>query len=386
VFFWSDGWLLNIASHNWGVAKFQGFHEKIRDIDGLNFNGRYFDRSFINEPDKKTWIKTANELQNRLTDEVIEKSIKNLPPEIFEIRGEEIIRKLKTRRDDLEIYAEEYYDFISKIVTVFGSNKKDHFVIERINAEQTKVTVYLLKTKTEEINRKVYERIFNRSETKEIQLYGFNENDKFDISGHDSNGIKIRIIGGKGKDSVNDQPSTSGKVNKTFLYDSKTNTSIVNASNIKDKTSDKDPLINDYNRKQFQYNVIAPIVYPGYNPDDGIFIGVGVMIKNQGFRKFPFKSRHMIKADIAPKSQSYDLSYTGTFTQAVGKWDFVINANIFAPSYTDYFYGFGNETKIDKEKFEIDNRYYSSRYVQYIFYPELERKSKNELHHYLIGG
>ena len=122
---------------------------------------------------KKTWIKTANELQNRITDEVIEKSIENLPSEIFEIRGEEIIRKLKTRRDDLEIYAEEYYDFISKIVTVFGSNKKDHFVIERINAEQTKVTVYLLKTKTEEINRKVYERTFNRSETKEIQLYGF---------------------------------------------------------------------------------------------------------------------------------------------------------------------------------------------------------------------
>lgn len=386
AFFWSDGWLLKIASYNWGVAKFQGFHDEIRDINGFNYNGRFFDRSFINEPSREAWVEIAKDLQNRITDEVIEKAIQDFPPEVFDIRGEEIIRKLKTRRNDLVKYAEDYYSFISKKINVLGSDKKEHFVVERINDEQTKVTVYLLKSKSEEIKRKIYERVFNHSETEEIQLYGLNEKDKFDISGDVSNGIKIRIIGGKGDDIINDKSSVSGLGKNTILYDKKTNTTITDAGEIKDLTTDKDPLINNYNRKQFQYGLPTPFVYPGYNPDDGIFIGAGIMIKKFGFRKTPFKSKHVIKMDIAPKSKSYDFSYSGTFTEAVGKWDFVLNANIFAPSYTDYFYGYGNETKFDREKFDIDSRYYSARYIQYIFYPELERKSENELHHFLIGG
>ncbi len=386
AFFWSDGWLLKIASYNWSIAKFQGFHDKIRNIDGLSFNGRYFDRSFINQPVKATWIETAKDLQKRLTDEIIEKAVREFPPEVFNIRGEEIINKLKTRRNDLAKYASEYYDFITKEVTVLGSDKKEHFLIERLSEEQTKVTVYLLKTKSEEIKRKTYERIFKASETDEIRLFGFGEKDVFDISGSASKGIMIRIIGGDGDDIINDNSQVSGMGKKTVLYDNKTGTTIEGKGKVKNLTSDKNPLINDYKRKEFQYNITAPIIYPGYNPDDGIFIGIGLTLKRQGFRKYPFKSKHTFRADIAPKSKSYDFSYSGTFTEVIGKWNFVLNANIFAPSYTDYFYGYGNETKFDEDKFNVDPRYYSSRYVQYIFYPELERKSKNELHSFAIGG
>ncbi len=386
AFFWSDGWLLNIASHNWGVAKFQGFHDEIRDVNGFSYNGRFFDRSFLNEPNREAWIEKAKDLQNRITDDVIEKAIRDLPPEIFDIRGEEIIRKLKARRNDLLKYAGTYYSFLSTDINILGSDKKEHFVVERINDEQTKLTVYLLKSKSEEIKRKMYERTFYHSETKEIRLYGFNGEDKFDITGNVSKGIKIRIIGGKGDDIINDQSSVSGMGKQTILYDNKSNTIIKSAGEIKNLTTDKDPLINDYNRKQFKFGLPTPFIYPGYNPDDGIFIGAGVMLISHGFRKDPFKSKHVIKADIAPRSNSYDFSYSGTFTEAVGKWNLILNANIFAPSYTDYFYGFGNETEFDHEKFEVDSRYYSSRYIQYIFYPELERKSENEFHHFLVGG
>lgn len=386
AFFWSDGWLLKIASLNWGISKFQGFHDEIRDINGLSYNGRFFDRSFINEPTKESWIAIAKDLQNRLTDEVIENAIKEFPPEIFDIRGEEIIRKLKNRRNDLAKYASTYYAFLSENVNVLGSDKNEHFIVERINDEQTKVVVYLLKSKSDEIKRKMYERTFHRSETKEIRLYGFNGEDKFDIAGDVSKSIKIRIIGGNGNDSIIDQSNIHGIGKQTILYDTKANTSISKTGNIKDLTTDKNPLINNYNRKQFKFGLPTPILYPGYNPDDGLYIGVGVMLIKHRFRKDPFASKHIIKADIAPHSKSYDLSYAGTFTEAIGKWNLVLNANVFAPSYTDYFYGYGNETEFDDEKFEVDSRYYSARYVQYIFYPEVERKSENELHHFLIGG
>ncbi len=386
AFFWSDGWLLKIASHNWGIAKFQGFHDKIRDVDGLCFNARHFDRSFLNEPDGAAWTETAKELQTSITDEVIEKALNDLPPEIREIRGDEIARKLKRRRDDLVKYADEYYRFLSKEVNVLGSDKKEHFVVERMNDEQTKVTVFLLKTKSNEIKRKSYERTFSNDLTKEIRLYGLGGKDRFDITGKVSKGTIIRIIGGKGEDIINDQSQVKGIGKKTKLYDKKIDTAISDNGELKDFTSDKNPAINDYNRKEFKYNLIAPVVYPGYNPDDGFFIGAGVMIKKNGFRKDPFKANHMIKANFAPKSKSYDFSYSGTFTELIGKWDFVLNANVYAPSYTDYFYGFGNETKFDEDKFKIDSRYYGARYIQYIFYPEIQRTSKNELHHLVLGG
>ncbi len=386
AFFWSDGWLLKLASRRWGIAKFQGFHDQIRDVDGLGYNGRYFDRSFLNEPSREKWIAIARDLQERITDEIIENSIREMPPEIFDLNGEEIIRKLKNRRNDLVKYAEDYYEFLSKNVNILGSDKREHFTVDRIDEEQTRVTVFLLKGNSEEVKRKTYERLFYSSETDEIRLYGFDDDDIFHIRGNVVEGIKIRIVGGKGDDIIQDNSRVSGLGKQTLIYDEKSNTTISSAGEVKNKTSDKDAWINDYNRKEFKYNLTAPIIYPGYNPDDGIFIGAGILHKNHGFRKDPFKSQHVLKADIAPKSQSYDFSYKGTFTEAIGKWDFRINADIFAPSYTDYFYGYGNETEFDRDKFNIDKRYYSARYIQYILYPEILRRSQNEAHQFVLGG
>jgi hypothetical protein len=384
AFFWSDGWLLKIASYNWGLAKFQGFHDEIKDVDGVNFNGRYFDRSFINEPPKETWIQIAKELQASVTDDVIENSIKDLPKEIYDLKGEIIIRKLKNRRNDLLKYAEEYYLFISKIVNVLGSDKNEHFIIDRIDDKKTKVTVNLLKTQSGEVKRKMFERTFLESETEEIRIYGFSGDDVFDFIGEGKSSINVRIIGGRGDDTVNENIDSQNHHSLTYFYDTKSGTKI--NGKLKDKTSDRDPLINDYNRKMFQYNAFTPLIYPWYNPDDGLIIGLGVLFKTHGFRKYPFKEKHALYIELAPKSKSYDFSYKGTFSQAIGKWDFVINADISTPSHTDYFYGYGNESIFDQEKFDVDSRYYSARYVQYIFYPEITRKSKNELHQFTIGG
>ena len=385
VFFWSDGWLLKLASHDWGIAKFQGFHDKIRNIDGLSFNARHFDRSFINQPDMKTWRNIATDLQQKLTDEIIEQAIKDMPPEIFALKGDAIIRKLKIRRDDLVHYAEEYYRFLARQVDILGSNKKELFEIERLNEYETRVTVYLLKSKDESMIRQIYQRTFTFPETRELRLYGFKGDDKFVFSGAPGK-LKVRIIGGEGRDEIIDPSDAYGLSRKTIVYDTKSDTQIIQSGNIRDKTSDKDQIINDYDRNHFKYNITSPLLYPQYNPDDGLFIGAGVLIKTHGFRKEPYKSLHIMKANIAPKSSSYEFSYTGRFTDAIGKWEAVLNAKLFAPSYTDYFYGAGNETVFDKEKFENDRRYYSARYIQYIFYPELVRRSKDEKHEFIVGG
>jgi hypothetical protein len=386
AFFWSDGWLMKLATRRWGMPKFQGFHHKIRDVAGLSFNARYFDRTFLTELQLEDWVTMAEELQGVMTDEVIEDAIEKFPPEIFALHGKEIISKLKSRRDDLPVYAADLYRFLAREVDVTGSDDSDLFKVERLSDEETKVTVFRAKESTGEIKYKTYERVFKTSETREVRLYGFDDTDRFILTGDVSKGIRIRIIGGREKDIVEDHSRVSGPVRHTVVYDKRKSTRISDSPEVRDRTSNKDPLINLYDREAFQYNVTMPLLYASYNPDDGIFIGAGALITTHGFRKDPFKTRHLIRADIAPRSQSYNFSYKGQFTDLFGKWDFILNARISAPSFADNFYGFGNETIFDQEKFDRDRGYYRTRYVHYVFHPEVEWTSNNEFHRFLIGG
>jgi hypothetical protein len=47
----------------------------------------------------------------------------------------------------------------------------------------------------------MYNRIFQPSVTKEIRLFGLNDDDIFEIEDNAKSVIKIRIIGGKGNDT-----------------------------------------------------------------------------------------------------------------------------------------------------------------------------------------
>ncbi|MEM7548305.1 MAG: hypothetical protein AAF363_01425 [Bacteroidota bacterium] len=374
AFFKGDGALIGLISHKWGQPKFQGFWHKLRDVEGLQFNARYFDRTFTTEADWSVWEKATKELQEKLTDEVIENSLKGMPSEIYEISGPEILAKLKTRRSDLLTYARQFYLFLSEKVDVVGTKKDDLFLVERVNDGETKVEVYRMGKNENDIKRKVFERTFNTDETKEVRLYGLGDNDVFKIKGDVSKGIKVRVIGGSGEDIIEDGSSVSGLSKATVIYDNKTGTTITNSGEAKIKISDKDEQVNEYDRYAFKYDVLAPNFYSGFNPDDGVFIGGGVTFTQHGFRKDPFKVRHTIQANIAPRSASYNIRYKNELLSLIGKWDLLSEVNIFQPSFGDFFYGFGNGTVFDEDSQDEDNQFYRVRYSQYILQSSLRRR------------
>jgi len=386
VFFWSDGWLMDIGTRRWGLPKFQGFHHKIRDVAGFSFNARHFDRTFLTRPTLNDWIEIAGDLQSRLTDEVIENAIQKFPDAIYKLHGEIIISKLKQRRDDLKQYADTYYKFLARKVDVLGSEKNDLFEIRRLDDQKTIVKVYEIEEDTEDILFKYYERIFYTDETDEIRLYGFEDEDVFVIDGEVNRGIKIRIIGGEEEDKIIDHSRVSGIGKHTLVYDTKTNTILQQTGEVKDLRSDRDPLINQYNRKAFEYDLTAPLLFSGFNPDDGIFVGGGAFIRKHGFRKTPYQSQHLITGIIAPKSASFNIDYQGEFTELIGSWNGALNVGLYYPSYSNFFYGYGNETNLDKSRIESDNRYYAARYRQIIINPTIYKTSKNEHHTLTIGG
>jgi hypothetical protein len=382
AFFYNDGFLIKVGTRQPGLSKFQGFDYKIKNINGFNYNGRYFDRSFLTEPSWDDWNSTVQFLKENLTNEVIYKAISTLPQEVYKHSGDEIIEKLKRRRDDMEIYAREYYEFLSKEVSIVGSNEKEWFNVERLSDDKTKVTVWDLKQKSDKPDYKMYERTFNNDITNAVQLFGLDDDDIFTIEGDVKKSIKVRIIGGFGDDQVKDNSKVRGLTKKTTIYDTKEGIDIQGTSETKDKTSDKVG-INYYDRAAFRYDYWAPLVFIDISPDDGLFISADFKIYKFGFRKDPYKWQQNYSVRYSPSVNSWKFKYEGDFIDVIGDWDISLSANLFYPRYTDYYYGLGNETTINNEIREEE--YYHFRYSSIELIPSLRYNSSNKKHAFEIG-
>lgn len=337
AFFVSEGRIPGFLGKKWLLFQFEGFNDKIRWPSGLMFSGRYIDRSFLTTLSREDWISVADDLSAHLTDSLIDGSLKKWPEEIYKHHGEEIASKLKSRRKTLREDALKHYAFLAKEVSLTGSDKRERFEIERLKNGNVNVSVFKLNKESEK-GKLLYERLFLAGETEEVRLYGFSGDDQFVITGDTNKQIKVRIIGGTGKDAVE-----VSKDKGTFVYDVKNDISFSGSANIKDRTS-TDPKINDYNWKDFKYDRAVPLIYANYNIDDGIFLGGGFIKINQGFRKEPFKSKHVFLASYAANTTSFNFRYDGRFTGVIGKWNGEVDADIKAPNYVNNFFGWGNES------------------------------------------
>ena len=367
AFFINQGLIMSIVKKSWAMPKFQGFDYDLKNPAGFMFNARFFDRSFLNEMDRSDWIRAADSLSQKMTDVAIESAISVWPDSVKKLKGAETIDKLKVRREKIGEWSLDYYDFLSKQVNVVGSNKREYFEVERKNNSETIVKVYK-SSKSKPKNKLIYERTFFKEETNEIRLYGLKGKDIFDVSGKVGKGIKLRIIGGPGQDSIADRSKVRGLNRKTIVYDTKGTRLNIGSETI-NRTSDN-PDVNKYDRKDFKYNFLAPLIYLNYNVDDKLFLGGGFLATKHGFRKEPFASQHFFLGSVAPATSSFDFTYKSTYTDVVGKFDVKFNIIMQAPNYTSNFFGLGNETVFDQNIHEVKNvdaaiEFYRVRYEFY---------------------
>jgi hypothetical protein len=342
AFFVNEGKISKIWSRKWALPKFEGFDEEIDWPSGLSFNARYFDRSFLNELSKEQWQRIADQLKKDLTDEEIDRAIKGWPDEIYRMHGERISKNLKSRRDKIVESAISHYEFLAREVDIAGSNKPELFEIIHQNGS-VQLSVFKLNKEGEQ-GKLIFTRAFSADETKEIRLYGQGGVDKFITRGAGSEKIIVRIIGGEGKDIIDD--NTTGR--RSFVYDLKDDLDLVQKTNVRDRTS-LEPHVNEYNRKAFKYNRLAPLLYGNANYDDGLFFGGGFIYLKHGFRKEPFSQRHLFLASFAPQTLSFNFQYDGKFTNVIGQTDLDVNIDVKSPNYVNNFFGMGNETIFDRD-------------------------------------
>jgi hypothetical protein len=377
VFFVNEGIGMKLATQKYPMRKFVGFDYEIDDVNGLTFNGRYFDRSFMTEPDMQDWMAIADDIKNSVTNSVIHQSISSLPENIYDSTGAVIEGKLQARRDLLPEYAKEYYLFLSQAVDVVGTKDRELFNVERQENGDTKVRVFALSDKKGKVKQQLYFREFKFDETKEVRLYGLSGKDSFVVEGTGNKGIKVRIIPGKGNDLIVDESKVKGLGKKTIVYDRKDKKNeIVKGSETKLQLSKK-KTIDDYNRKQFKHDQNMPLLKVGYNIDDGIFVGGGLKINRYNFRD---STMHKISGTIAFRTLAFGIAYEGLFTSISQTFDLIIDANFSLPRNVDNYFGLGNQTV----KLTDDKAYYRVRYA-YAWANPMLKQTINKDFYYAFG-
>ncbi len=361
VFYVNQGLIPKLASQDFALPMFQGFDHTIRNIRTQTTQSKDLDRLLLAGLSQEDWVSVAQQMQAQLTDDIIEKAVHQMPDTIVALSGQEILDKMKARRNDLPSYATQYYTFLAKQVNVVGSDKHEHFKVDRVDNRQTRVRIEKTKKDGEPTGQIVFDRTFFHEETKEIRLYGLGGHDRFSLTGEVNKGIKIRIVGGPDKDSMTDSSHVRGPARQTKIYDTKKGTKLSLGKEAKDLTS-RDQAVNRFHYRTYQYNYIAPLITAGYNRDDGLFLGGGVFFKTQGFRKFPYATQHTIIGSYAIATSAYNFRYSGDYNQLFGKYDLLADVDIRSPNYVNNFFGLGNESEYEPD--EQDINFYRYRFKE----------------------
>lgn len=339
-----DGHLMGLLLHVPGVRHITNFEADYPSEKWFNFSAHSLDVAFIKNASEDDWKKQAQFIIAELTDEVIDESFSRLPKEIKDDAVTLSIKnKLKIRKKGLENFALRYYELLQKRIILTGTDKKDKFLIERLSDGNTKITWLRLKKEGEEFQ---FSRTYNQQQTKEIWIYGLDDDDEFEVKGKDNKNITIRLIGGQNHDKYEVE---NGKKIKIYDYKSKKNT--VKAQNSTAVHLKDDYELNEYHYKKPKYNHTFLIPLIGFNPDDGMKIGGTYNFIKQGFITNPYTAKHSISANYYFATEGVELGYKNSFTRLIGNWNLEMDARYTTPNFSINYFGYGNETEnFDSEK------------------------------------
>lgn len=343
-----DGSLFNTLRALVGITKqFQQYDEEMKDVKWMNNAAITLDRTLLKNTSRVDWMEEAQYIQNHIDDATIEKAFSQLPSEVQGAVTEEIKQKLRGRKGNLQDIAGRYFDYYARLGIVTGTDKDDIFEINRLPNGQTEIKVY--RNKKGQKADLMAHRVFSKNETREIWLYGLDDDDRFEASGSGGSKIKIRIIGGQNND-VYDFDNGS----RITVYDYK---SLKNT--VEKKKGAHLKLSDNYSNNTFEYkrnilthNVLLPTI--GYNPDDGIAIGLTDIFTVSGFERNPFTQKHTFSAQYFFATQGFDGRYEGEFGKFLGLWNGVVALRGTTENFSQNFFGFGNETANDDDELGLD--------------------------------
>ena len=278
---------------------------------------------------------------------------------------------MKSRRADLPRGIMAYYDLLAKNADVVGSNKAEFFKITRLEDGNVEVSMFDKDKKTNGPSGiALYHRVFSLEETKSINVYGLDGNDRMMIEGNATKTILVRMFGGKGDDLIENNSAGTSRKRITQIYDyaMDVNDSITPAPNQKIVRSDEKNLV-EYKRQAFQYNTYLPYPVIAYSPEDAFTFGLGLVYTFHQFGEDEYADKFGAGVKVSTEG-NFEIKFANELHHALGNWDWVAAGDIAKPFPYIYYYGSGNETvKFDS----VPALYYKSRFNGYNFSTGLQK-------------
>jgi hypothetical protein len=361
VFYSSDGIIQRYAQTSSLLPMMQGYERNVKKIDWFLWEGRAMNSRLMSQFTEAEWDAIILDFCSKLTDDVLEKALKNLPEPNYTLRHDQFLKQMKERRATLPKLMNEYYHFFNRIVDIQTSDKHERVLITDSANKYLKVQINKI-SKEGEVKEEIFSRNFDPKITNEIRLYVKDGNDSI-LLNNKTSPIKLRIIAGAGK-KVYEVPNAVRGVqlfgrkngNSTFDGDDEHKLRKIMSTD----TANVGFLNKDmYSRQSIGLNV-------GFNNDDGLLMGLSYKIVNPGFRKQPYGNTQRFSFLHAFSTTAFRFNYYGDWLKILGKADFTLHADAYAPDNTQNFFGIGNETTYDNLI-----SYYRSRFNIYQIEPAL---------------
>ncbi|MBP2831011.1 hypothetical protein J8281_02325 [Aquimarina sp. U1-2] len=341
----------------------QTYDEEIKSLKW--FNGEVFnlDKVLLREFNLDIWRSEAEAIQQQITSSVLENSFENLPPELQQKTKDYFLPLMQERLKNLTKFAEGYCRFLSKTVVIHATDKDDRIVVERLVNGDTKVSLFRKITDTQKAP--FFEQTYTPEQTKELWIYGLNDDDTFEVKGEARGKIKVRLVGGHGDEIL----AVSNK-SKVKFYDFKHEKLSSTSSKMPQKQ-----LSEQYDVNTFHYRYLLKsnnILYPelGFGNDKGLYAGLNNTYTKNGFNGNPYRQQHSVFARYYFDFSAVEAGVTSDFANVFTNVNLEFEAYFTSQAFARNFFGFGNDTPNLEDEFDREFNQVETQQIR--FYPALK--------------
>ncbi|HET6230109.1 MAG TPA: BamA/TamA family outer membrane protein [Longimicrobiaceae bacterium] len=347
-----DGALLPVArSKEPKLVTFERTYPK--SLIGLLENPQRLDRRILSDLPRPVWDSVVTVMQARLSDAVIARAVRSMPPEWYARSGAELESRLRARRDELPEAAERFYRIAALDPEIHATDDRDVADVVRNGDGSADVRLYASHDGEAEA-RPYYQRRFLPGETDEVRIFLHGGDDRLTVRG--GGGIGVIAVGGGGDDRLEDRSTGT----TAFDDDQGHNLFVRGAHTAVDERPYEERVVErgklqaqprDWGSKT---SFLAPLVQ--YRSGVGLVVGAGPSITRYGFRTEPSKLRTSLKGVYAPKYGRFGVELT-----ADRHWPNSQRSATLLARATDLeltrFHGYGNESPGGGEwRYRVFNR------------------------------
>jgi len=329
-----------------GTRQFGKYGPDLPFIEQFSESAINLDRALVQVSDFSVWEEEVAYVQKTLTPEIIARAFSEMPVESQDDVWKGIQEDMLSRKRVLNEIITRYYAHFLKFQSLKATDKDDHIIIENLANGNVRARAYRIKDG--EDGALLYDRTFTEA-TENIWVYGLDDKDHFEVKGNHKSKINVILVGGLEEDTY----TINGASNVT-VYDQK---SYKNTIKSKGKATFHLDDIYENHIYDSEHRPDAGMDFGlevGYDPDLGASPKLHLGKKQLGFERHPFTTKLGVDAMYHSLTQAALFNIEWHKAHILHDWNLKINAGATTHNYTENFFGLGNESENNAQRFDAN--------------------------------